>query len=268
LCNSILLSKRIVRIQPPMLKREIGRVFLPYTLFETILHLPLGNELYIKGAGIILLLLSGIMTFMGIKWMTISATILFSEILTSEYLRINQKLARVDENTDIFFGLNIDVLKTLQKYIINLNTKVVIIILIIISFILGSLSAYVTLMARIVFSILAVVHLRDNNWFVKFGDIIGTQNSVVQILAHIAAFMIVFLVLGYILRIFWAIIFSVAGSLTILLIVEKFFNMPLGLEVLFDESVPLFVLDSKRPAPLVAISLSIMGLIVQLVASK
>lgn len=253
-----------------MLKREVGRVFLPYSLFEFIGEATLGNSWYMKqGPGVVLMVIFSFMTFIGIRKASISSAILFSEMLISEYLRIIQKLNRpLDKNSDMFFGLNFSILRTLKNHLLAMNKKVVIAILVVLSVFLGHVSVYVTLMGRTIVALLAVVHLRDNNWFVRLGTAIGTHNFWVEVAAHVAAFAIVFFVLGYFFRVFWAITFSLVGSLSILLVLEKFFNLPVGLEALFDESVPLFLLDPERPGILIAMSLFGLGLIFQLLILK
>jgi len=252
-------------------RKAITKVILPiYTLLKYIeTHEVINRKWYVRATvGPLLILAFLVLTFVGTKKMNTSCTILYTEILFSGYLRIYEKIVQAyPENQTIFFVVPTESLEPVKEFL-NKHQRLILVLLFAVSCVLGRISIYLTGIGRVLTSLLITLYARDSGWFQRLGVFVGEHQGVAEIVAHIALFLCLFVLLGYLLKISWAIVFSFFGSLSLLIVLQNVLSLKIGMEALFDETRPIFVMDTGNPAIMFFLPIFVMGLVAQLVTSK
>eukprot|EP00866_Antonospora_locustae_P000181 jgi/Antlo1/181/1120 len=259
-------------ITPLSMKEEAARIILPaYTLLKHVRKSSiLKSNWYTKvSIGPALIIVFSFMTFVGIRQTRISNTILFTEILYSGYLRVVEKIMATSQTDEqvVFFFFSTKSLLPLKSLLVQ-HEKNTLVALFAASCIFGYLSVYIMKIGRLLLSILVVLYVRDSGWFKQTLEALNIDLLFFEVAIHLALLIAAFLVMGYVVKFFWAVLLSFVGSMSLTVVLQDTLGVRVEAETLFDESKSWLVVGPGNPAMLFVFSFFLLGMVSQFMILK
>ena len=255
-----------------MHKRKLLMAVIPYTFLEYIAKDKTPADVQSLSFYLvpILFVVTGFMALVGIRKMRISTAILCSELVLSGYMRMVEKITTdVNPQEAAFFGLlGPEVRAKARETLLGTDRRIIIATIAFVSCIFGCIIVHVMVLCRLFLSALVAIYAYDQKWdWTIFGDTFG-DSYLFKAVFYAAMFLAVFIFSGYLLRLFFAIVFSLNGAFSLAVLWEKLWGTDIGMRYLFRDRPAFFVINAEKPGFMYTSALFLTGMISQLLVLK